>query len=316
VACGRRARRRNRHAPAPIPRLRPPLFSSPYEAAAWAIISARRPARQAAATRSLIAERLGREFELAGERLAAFPTPDRLLLVEPLKGLPQVKVERLHALAEATLAGRLDADRLRALEPAAALAELQELPGIGPFYSLLVLVRSSGHADLLPAGERRVLACAARTGTLHRARRALASVSDLGERAASLCGRAGRSRLNHGYWLALSPGLGLNARRTRRVTQAPRRSRRSLRGRSAPPPGRSPRGGGGRARDRPQTVDAMSRPHDGALDVRLVDEQLLLDSQQLEDACIAGAKRAGRIQTPAPGDAGEVAPPWPAMNRR
>jgi DNA-3-methyladenine glycosylase II len=143
------------------PGLRPPLFHSPYEAAAWAIISARRPARQAALTRTLIAEQLGREFELDGERLAAFPTPRSLLDLKPLKGLPQVKVERLHALAAAALAGRLDAARLRDLEPEAALAELQELPGIGPFYSTLVLVRASGHADLLPEGERRVLAAAA-----------------------------------------------------------------------------------------------------------------------------------------------------------
>jgi DNA-3-methyladenine glycosylase II len=75
--------------------------------------------------------------------------------------LPQIKVERLHAVAEAALAGRLDADRLRGLEPQAALAELQELPGIGPFSSQLILVRASGHADVLPDGERRVLACAA-----------------------------------------------------------------------------------------------------------------------------------------------------------
>jgi hypothetical protein len=60
----------------------------------------------------------------------------------------------------------------------------------------------------------------------------------------------------------------------------------------------------------------MSRPHDGALDVRLVDEQLLLDSQQLEDACIAGAKRAGLIQTPASPGGRALAPPWPAINRR
>jgi DNA-3-methyladenine glycosylase II len=143
------------------PGLRPPLFHSPYEAAAWAIISTRRPARQAAVTRRLISERLGRAFEFDGEHLAAFPTPRALLELEPLKGLPQVKVERLHAVAEAALAGRLDADRLRSLEPEAALADLQELPGIGPFYSTLVLVRSSGHADLPPASERRMLAAAA-----------------------------------------------------------------------------------------------------------------------------------------------------------
>jgi DNA-3-methyladenine glycosylase II len=143
------------------PGLRPPLFHSPYEAAAWAIISARRPARQAAATRGEIAERLGRTFELDGERLAAFPTPHRLLEVEPMKGLPDVKAARLRALAEAALVGRLDANRLRRIDPDAALAELQELPGIGPFYAMLILVRSSGHADLLPEGERRVLACVA-----------------------------------------------------------------------------------------------------------------------------------------------------------
>ncbi len=141
------------------PGLRPPLFHSPYEAAAWAIISARRPARQAATTRRAIAERLGHSFELEGELIAAFPTPRRLLEVEPMKGLPALKVERLTAVAEAALAGRLDPRRLRDMEPEEALAELQELPGIGPFYAMLILVRASGHADLLPAGERRVLAC-------------------------------------------------------------------------------------------------------------------------------------------------------------
>ncbi len=142
-----------------FPGLRPPLFHSPYEAAAWAIISTRRPARQAAITRREIAERLGRTFELGGERLAAFPTPHRLLEVAPMKGLPEVKLERLRALAEAAPTGRLDAQRLRDLEPDVALAELQELPGIGPFYAMLILVRSSGHADLLAPGERRILAC-------------------------------------------------------------------------------------------------------------------------------------------------------------
>jgi DNA-3-methyladenine glycosylase II len=149
------------------PGLRPPLFHSPYEATAWAIISARRPGRQAARVRNEIAGRLGRAFELDGERLVAFPTPQRLFEVEPIKGLPMLKVERLRAVAEAALAGRLDAERLRGAEPETALAELQELPGIGPFYAMLILVRSSGHADLLPAGEQRVLACAAHYYGLH-----------------------------------------------------------------------------------------------------------------------------------------------------
>ena len=48
------------------PGLRPVLFHSPYEAAAWSIISARRTARQAAEVRRRLSEELGRSFELDG----------------------------------------------------------------------------------------------------------------------------------------------------------------------------------------------------------------------------------------------------------
>ncbi len=36
------------------------------------------------------------------------------------------------------------------MEPDEAKAELQRLPGIGPFYSSLIVIRSSGRADVLP----------------------------------------------------------------------------------------------------------------------------------------------------------------------
>ena len=86
------------------PGQRPVLFHSPYEAAAWAIISARRPSRQAAVVRAAIAERLGRRFELAGRTLDAFPQPDRLRgAPDPTPGLNTEKVERLRALAATAL---------------------------------------------------------------------------------------------------------------------------------------------------------------------------------------------------------------------
>jgi len=137
-----------------FPGLRPVLFHSPYEAAAWAVVSARRPAAQAAVVRQAIAERHGRVLA-AG---AAFPTPDALLAVEAMPGLPEVKVERLHALARAALEGQLDQATLIAMDPAAADEQLRRLPGIGPFYAMLVLVRGTGHHDLLPAAEPRTLA--------------------------------------------------------------------------------------------------------------------------------------------------------------
>jgi DNA-3-methyladenine glycosylase II len=109
----------------------------------------------AARSRARIADELGCEFNLAGERVAAFPCPERLLEVGPGPGLGEQKVERLHHVARAALEGRLDAEHLRGMEPEEAMSELRELPGIGPFYAGLVVVRSVGVTDLLPAEEPR-----------------------------------------------------------------------------------------------------------------------------------------------------------------
>src|SRR6202044_2071008 len=48
------------------PGQRPVLFHSPYEAAAWAIISARRPAASAAKLRRQLSERLREGFQVGG----------------------------------------------------------------------------------------------------------------------------------------------------------------------------------------------------------------------------------------------------------
>jgi DNA-3-methyladenine glycosylase II len=142
------------------PGLRPVLFHSPYEAAAWAVLSARRPAPQAALVRRRLAEELGTTFDLGGVAMAAFPRPARLLDVQAGPGLPEEQAARLRAVAQAALDGRLDPARLRAIEPGAALAELQQLRGIGPFYASLILVRASGLADI-PVDEPRAVTAAA-----------------------------------------------------------------------------------------------------------------------------------------------------------
>jgi DNA-3-methyladenine glycosylase II len=128
--------------------LRPPLFHSPYEAAAWAVLSARRPARQMAAIRDRLAAEHGQVFDVAGQPVAAFPGPEALLAVEQVPGLPQVKVDRLHAVARAAADGLLDVDRLRAVGPEEAHAQVQSLPGIGPFYASLIVIRAIGFADV------------------------------------------------------------------------------------------------------------------------------------------------------------------------
>jgi DNA-3-methyladenine glycosylase II len=146
---------------AAAPGLRPPLFYSPYEAAAWAVLSARRPAQQMMQVRALLSETHGRVFDLAGQRLAAFPTPSRLLRVESFPGLGPDKIQRLHGVARAALEGRLDVSALKGLGPEAAMTELQSIKGIGPFYSALIVIRGTGFTDVLPVSEPRALALTA-----------------------------------------------------------------------------------------------------------------------------------------------------------
>src|SRR3954451_20806626 len=129
--------------------LRPVLFHSPYEAACWSVISARVQHAQAAKVRDALSARHGETIVLAGEERFTFPAPERLLALDGFPGLPAQKLPRLHGIAQAALEGRLDREPLLAAEPDAALAALRELPGIGPFYAALILLRAVGTTDVL-----------------------------------------------------------------------------------------------------------------------------------------------------------------------
>jgi DNA-3-methyladenine glycosylase II len=136
--------------------LRPVLFHSPYEAAAWAIISARRYRAQAAAVRTRICAAAGATLTVTGEEVAAFPRPADLLAADTLPGMGQGRVAWLHAVARAALDGQLDPARLAAMDPEEALRDLRRLPGIGPSYAALILLRAAGVADVLTFTEPRL----------------------------------------------------------------------------------------------------------------------------------------------------------------
>lgn len=138
------------------PGLRPVLFHSPYEAAAWSILSQRRHRAQATAVRKRLSEQYGQVFDLPGGDLASFPLPEQLLRVEAFPGLEPLRIERLHGVAQAALDGRLEAARLLAMTPEAALADLRRIPGIGPTYGGLILLRSTGATDILTLAEPRL----------------------------------------------------------------------------------------------------------------------------------------------------------------
>ena len=144
------------------PGLRPPLFHSAYEAAAWAVLSARRPHAQMVEVRRRLSEAHGAIVQVAGADVAVMPTPQQLLEVAEFATLPEVKLRRLHGVAAAALDGRLDTVALKALPVDEAEARLRELDGIGPFYAQLVTVRALGHTDAVPLTEPILLAEAGR----------------------------------------------------------------------------------------------------------------------------------------------------------
>lgn len=170
------------------PGFRPALFYSPYEAAVWSIISARRARPQGIAARGRLAAAYGTTFELAGKPTDTVPTPSALRALSEVPGLPRDRIPRLHAVAEAASGGLLSAGRFQDMGPEEAMAELQQLPGIGPFYvldrrpRLRADRRASCPGGPLPGGG----ACAIRRGSravrrrVRGVRRALAAVADLG----------------------------------------------------------------------------------------------------------------------------------------
>jgi len=138
------------------PGLRPVLFASPYEAGAWAIIGQRIRIRQAAAIKKRISEELGERVTVDGVSMAAFPAPARLVALSSVAGLTGRKIERLGALGQAALEGRLSPARLRTGAHEERLAALRRLPGIGPFSAELILVRGAGEPDHFAIDERRL----------------------------------------------------------------------------------------------------------------------------------------------------------------
>jgi DNA-3-methyladenine glycosylase II len=147
---------------AAAPGLRPPLFYSPYEAALWSVLSARRPSRTANKWRNALSRAAGARFDVADRELWSVPLPERIVQlgaegIQAACGIEPTRAQRMAAIAEAACAGQLDTKRLAASELASARAALQELPGIGPFYADLVLIRACGLTDILPAREPKFL---------------------------------------------------------------------------------------------------------------------------------------------------------------
>lgn len=129
-------------AQAELPGLRPCGFYSPYEAAAWSVLSQRVRVTQAAALKASML------------RDGVFPAPAELRSMD--LDLPGRKPEYLRAVAEAALDGLLDAATLRSMKPAAAVLAVQQVKGLGPFAAELVVLRGANAPDAVPHNESRL----------------------------------------------------------------------------------------------------------------------------------------------------------------
>jgi len=127
--------------------LRPVLFCSPYEAAANFIIGHRISMKQGRAIRARMAEDIGTKIDVQGKVFAAFPDPATLLTLSEFPGLNSTKLERLHGVAEAALAGTLDRAYLRQLPAQDAMQTVMRIDGVGPFFAAGIVNRGAGLVD-------------------------------------------------------------------------------------------------------------------------------------------------------------------------
>ena len=132
-----------------LPGLRPVNFSSPYECATWAVLSQRINTAQAAAIKERLTTAHGTTIDVRGVKVGCLPAPKKMLAITSFPSLPQVKLERLHGVAKAALDGLLDADHLLSLGDKAPDA-VRVIPGIGPFWSQAIYMRTCGVTDVWP----------------------------------------------------------------------------------------------------------------------------------------------------------------------
>ena len=129
---------------------------------------------------ALVSQVIGQQLSLAAARAirgrlealqdGRLPTPAELLATdeETLRGvgLSRAKVTYLHDLAGRLVDGRLDLERLRAMDNESARDELTQVKGVGRFTADGVLMLTLRRQDIWPAGDLALRQAAARVWEL------------------------------------------------------------------------------------------------------------------------------------------------------
>ncbi len=124
-------------------------FLTPFENAAWAILSQRTPMVTARKTWNALIAQYGRSLTVDGETYRAFPTAERLATTDPddlLAIVPHLrKAPYLHAAARAF--DEVDEQWLRTAPYDAVNGWLRRIPGIGEWSAAFVLIRGLGRME-------------------------------------------------------------------------------------------------------------------------------------------------------------------------
>lgn len=135
------------------PWIRLPQYLDPFEGTVRAILGQ----QVSLAAASTMVDRLVRSVGDPAPPFLAFPSPESVAALGTQGllelGLTRAKAAALHGLALADL----DWDRLRTAPAAEAEAELDALPGIGPWTASYVRMRTLGDRDAFPAADLGVI---------------------------------------------------------------------------------------------------------------------------------------------------------------
>lgn len=137
--------------------MRPPRFPSLFEAFGSIIPFQQLSLDAGVSIVGRMVDHFGATLDLGGKGWLAFPEPEVIAGagIEALKsvGLSRQKAETLRRLAVQIASRELTEESLAALSTRDALAELTNIPGVGPWTAAAVLLRGFGRTDVFPPND-------------------------------------------------------------------------------------------------------------------------------------------------------------------
>jgi 3-methyladenine DNA glycosylase/8-oxoguanine DNA glycosylase len=148
----------------------PILLGSPWGALLWAVARQLIGVEQARMTKQRLVGQGGRTVMVAGTAWPLPPDPSWVMThgIDALRamGLSRTKAHAVYATAEAIQRSTLDlCSALPQTAAAATLAQLETIPGFGPWTTAIVALRGFGHLEVLPDGDAGLQSIVGRHGT-------------------------------------------------------------------------------------------------------------------------------------------------------